>query len=52
VSRRNRLILALIGLLLVLAALAVLVLALTPGTVETLRATLDPVLFTPPQVTP
>jgi len=52
VSRRNRLILASIGLLLVLAALTMLVLALLPGPVESLRATLDPGLFVPPQVTP
>ena len=47
-SQRARLILALIGLLLVMAAVVLLAYALRPLPVESLQATLVPTFLTPP----
>jgi hypothetical protein len=47
-SRRARLILVLVGLLLVMAAMALLAYALRPLPVESVQATLIPTLLTPP----
>jgi hypothetical protein len=52
VTRRARMILVCIGLLLVLAALALLIYSLAPLPVENLQATLAPTLFSPPQGAP